>query len=91
MRTHIEVDPDIGLRGVNHTEARHVALADRVEHAAPHRKASVDAIRVLLGLRIGCLAGDEILEIARREVQVLLVRGKHQSRDLRTVDLLQRG
>jgi hypothetical protein len=51
--------------GVDHAEAREVALADGIEHTAPDSKARVDAIRALLRIRIGRLAGHEILDVPR--------------------------
>jgi hypothetical protein len=72
------------VRGVGHPEARDVALADGIEHAPPDSEACVDAIRALRGIGMRGLAGHEILDVAPREVQVVLLWREHEARGLRT-------
>jgi hypothetical protein len=69
-------------------KAREIALADGIEHAAPHGKARVDAIRALLGIGVRCLVGDEILDVAPREEQVVLIWREHQTSSPRAIHLL---
>jgi hypothetical protein len=75
---------------VKDAEARNIPFADRIEHAAADGEARVDPIRAFLGLGVRGLAGHQILDIARREEEIVRVGGKHPTCRLRTVDLLER-
>jgi hypothetical protein len=55
------------IRGMDHAEARRIALADGVENATPGREALVDAIRTLLWIGIVGLLGHEMFDVAPRE------------------------
>ena len=75
---------------MEHAEARDIAFAHHIEDAPPDSEARVDAIGALLGIGVRSLAGHEVLDVARREEQVVLIGGENQARGLRAVHLLQR-
>ena len=67
--------------GMPHAELRDVSLADRVEHTAAHREASVDPVAFP--------TGDQIIGVAAGEEQIPLIGRKDQLSCPRTIDLLQ--